>query len=153
MDPLSVTSGVVGLIVTAVQAAQAVSTLISDIKDAPTDVKDLQSDVKSLAALLATTQSLYDTYGKKSVQDAATFGVTLDICLQRCIGPLKGLEELLKPFGAGSAKKRSLGRALSWFTWIMKKGAIKGLKDRLKDAKASLTLTVSVLSGCVKSTE
>ncbi|KAJ7114235.1 hypothetical protein C8R44DRAFT_795304 [Mycena epipterygia] len=130
MDPLSVTSGVVGLIATAVQVAQA-------------------SDIKSLAALLATTQSLYDTYGNKSVQDAATFGVTLDICLQRCIGPLKGLEELLKPFGAGSAKKRSLGRVLSSFTWVMKKGAIKGLKDRLKDAKASLTLTVSVLSGYI----
>jgi hypothetical protein len=153
MDPLSITSGVVGLIATTVQMAQAVSALISDIKDAPADVKDLQSDVKSLAALLATTQSLYDTYGRNSVQDAATFGVTLDICLQRCIGPLKELEELLKPFGAGSVKKRSLGRVLSSFTWVMKKGEIKGSKDRLKDAKASLTLTVSVLNGCVKFTE
>ncbi|KAF7324313.1 putative nacht and ankyrin domain protein [Mycena sanguinolenta] len=149
MDPLSITSGVAGVISLAVQVAQTVSTLISDIKDAPVDVKDLESDIKSLAALLATTQSLYDAHGKNLVQDAATFDITLNICLERCVGPLKELEELLKPFGAASTKKRNLLRVMNSLSWVMKKGVIKGLKDRLKDAKASLTLTVSVLNGYI----
>ncbi|KAJ6531160.1 hypothetical protein B0H19DRAFT_1190620 [Mycena capillaripes] len=38
---------------------------------------------------------------------------------------------------------------MSSLSWVMKKGEIKGLKDRLNDAKASLTLTVSVLNGYI----
>ncbi|KAJ7220030.1 hypothetical protein GGX14DRAFT_8500 [Mycena pura] len=84
-DPLSIASGVAGLISLTFDFAQSVSTLISDINDASADIKDLESDIKSLSALLKTTQSLYDIYGKSLVEDAAPFAVTLDICLRRCL--------------------------------------------------------------------
>jgi hypothetical protein len=143
-DPLSIASGVAGLISLTFDVAQSVSTLISDINDAPTDIKDLDSDVTSLSALLSTTQSLYNTYGKNLAEDAASFGTTLDVCIRRCLGPLQELQTLLKPYGKLSGTRKNLLRMMGW---AMKKGEIKTLKDRLKDAKASLSLTVSVLNG------
>jgi hypothetical protein len=149
MDPLSIASGVAGLISLAFELSKAVSGLISDIKDAPTDIQDLDSDVKSLSALLGTTQALYDTYGQDLFDDSkSSLGETFDVCLRRCLGPLQELQGVLASFST-KMQGKSMKNPMRMMSWVMKKGEVNTLKDRLKDAKASLTLTISVLNGYV----
>ncbi|KAF2101689.1 ankyrin [Rhizodiscina lignyota] len=145
-DPLSVTSGVAGLIALVATTTQSLITIISDLRDAPADIQDVNHDVHALSSLIRTTDDLYQVYGLKA--DDAALTDTFNECLSGCLRPMKDLEKILQRF---SGTERGGGRRspMRVMMWTMRKGEIRGLRDRLRDSKASLTLAVSVFNGHV----
>lgn len=143
-DPLSIVSGIAGLIALAATTAQGLTTLIADIRDAPADIQDLNHDVKALSSLIKTTDDLYSVYGLKAEDAALT--ETFNDSLRGCLRPMKDLEKLLQRF-SGTERGDSRKSPIRIMMWTMRKGEVRSHRDRLRDSKASLTLAISVFNG------
>ncbi len=146
-DPLSIVSGIAGIISLAATTAQSLSTLLADIRDAPSDILELDTDIKSLEAVLTNAKGIYEIHGT-DIDDEALVKTFTD-CLQQCLLSMEGLKKMLEPFAVYQTKNgrkspmRMIGRTL----WTMKKGEVRNSRGKLRDGKASLTLAVSVLNG------
>ncbi len=143
-DPLSIASGIGGLIALAASTAQGLTTLITDIRNAPAEIEDLKQDLQALDTVIKTTANLYQVYGLK-VEDAA-LSETFSGILEGCVRPMQNLEKVLQRF-SGSDSKSGRRSPMVMMLWTMRKGEIRGLRDRLRDGKASLTLAVDVFNG------
>jgi hypothetical protein len=142
MDPLSVISGVTGLVVGAVSTAQALITLIQDLKDAPAEIRQLQEELNSLSSVLQSTELLCDTYDFR-LEDA-TLVAAVQNCVQSNSAAMESLRAILEPFVQQASWRKGPMRAISW---TMRKGEIKTHRTRFRDQTAGLTLAVSVLNG------
>src|SRR5437762_2214027 len=120
-DPLSIVSGIVGIISLAATTAQSLSTLLADIRDAPSDILVLDKDIKSLEGILTNAKGIYEIHGT-DIDDEALVKTFTD-CLQQCLLSMEGLKKMLEPFAVYQTKNgrkspmRMIGRTL----WTMKK--------------------------------
>lgn len=142
MDPLSLISGVTGLVVAAVSTTQALITLIQDLKDAPAEIRQLQEELTSLSSVLQSTELLCNTYDFR-VEDA-TLVAAVRNCVQSNSDAMASLKATLEPFAQQGSWRRGPVRAMSW---TLRKGEIRSHRSRFRDQAASLTLAVSVLNG------
>lgn len=74
-DPLSIASGVIGVVVAAAQSAKALYETVQSFRDQPRAVRQLQDELKSLDGVLG---SLHD-----AVKEEATFLLSLQLPLRR----------------------------------------------------------------------
>lgn len=146
MDPLSAIASITGILAFSVKTAQALHTLITDIRGAPDDIVDVRIEVESLSSILKSAQDLCTTYTlrKEDEQLVATLGQ----CVGHCDEAMVNLRLVIAPFAAG---ERGSGRRspMRMISWTMHKGEVRTLRSRLRDRKASLNLAVSVLNGYV----
>lgn len=138
-------SAAVGIIAFAAQATQAVTTLISQIRDAPDDIADLGVEVEDLSSMITSVGDLSARYGQRTGDDALL--KTFSQCLKHCTDSVTPLETLLKPFAASGAGSGGRRNPLRIIMWTMRKGDINTLKLRLRDRKANLSIAIGVLNG------
>ncbi|KAH7125965.1 ankyrin repeat-containing domain protein [Dactylonectria macrodidyma] len=141
-DPLSVISGVAGIIAIGVTTTQGLLTLIQQIKDAPEDIHELQLELGGHSSVLQSAKQLCATYGIR-IDDAALVE-TVSGCVQHSSAIIGTLQTTLKPFIDDSSWRRRSIRAIGW---TMRKGEIRAQRSRFRDGTASLTLAVAVLNG------
>lgn len=139
-DPLSVVAGVTGVLAFTAKLAQEVITMISDIKDAPRDIADLQFDLRNLSSLVLSAHSVSVRYPlrpeDKPLED------TVKECLEQCQTVIDTIKERLSMF-QGKGKAKSLMRRGMWY---LRKVTIKDERDRLRDSKAMVELSITVFN-------
>lgn len=137
-------ASITGIIAFAAKTAQSLTTLITEIRDAPTEIADLRIELDSLSSILTSAQSLSTTYTLR--KEDAVLIQTLSQCVAFCQECMHELRLVVAPFAAGArgSGRRSPMRMISW---TMHKGEVKNLSGKLRDRKASLTLAISVLNG------
>ncbi|KAJ9136988.1 Ankyrin [Coniochaeta hoffmannii] len=140
-DPLSVAASITGVLAFTAKSTREVMAMISEIRDAPDDIEDLRLELQNLTSLIESTHGLatkYPLYPEcKPLQDTVTE------CLDRCRTILEAIRLQLKSFVSRGIGRRSPMRVISW---TMRRGEIRSLRDRLRDSKAMLDLSVTVLN-------
>jgi hypothetical protein len=147
MDPLSTVAGITGILAFTGQLARNLTTLTSEIRDAPDDIVDLQSELQNLVSLIRSAQDVAAKYGLHA--EDAPLAETVKNCLEQCQTTMEAIREQLKVFlsvSSGSGRRSPMGVRRTLF-WVMRKGEIQNLRNRLRDSKASLSLAVMVLNG------
>ncbi|KAI5926510.1 ankyrin repeat-containing domain protein [Camillea tinctor] len=144
MDPLSIIASTIGLVGFTAKTSQEVIKLITDIRDAPSDLLDLRADLENLDLILRSTECVFTSENFKP-RDAVLFE-TLEQCTNNCKTPVSALHSILQqliiPDEASTRSK------LTWFgRWMFLKNDVRSHRARLREAKASLSLIVSVSNG------
>lgn len=131
-----------GVIQLTLAAANGIITLIQDIRDAPEEVLFTRRDVQSLGAILTST---YDTCVQHNLntQDQALTAALAEY-LDMCDQAIKAMHKLLEPLVSKGLGRRDPRRMIEW---TMKKGEVRGLRERINHGKASLTLVISAING------
>ncbi|KAI1633095.1 ankyrin repeat-containing domain protein [Biscogniauxia mediterranea] len=144
MDPLSIIASTIGLVGFTAKTTQEVIKIISDIRDAPSDLLDVRADLENLDLVLRSTECVFTNETFKP-RDAVLFE-TLSQCTNNCKTPVSALHSILQQLTIpDEASTRS---KLVWYgRWMLLKNDVRSQRARLREAKASLNLIVSVSNG------
>lgn len=147
MDPLSVIAGITGIIGFTTKAIQEVIQIISDMKDAPTEISQLKGELENLKMVLQSAQTVFhrQNFKPKDVILLHSVQQCMDSCKENVSALLSALKQIAAlPFGGGKRDK-----ALTIWRWMQRKTQIRAQQGRLREAKASLNLSITVCNGCV----
>lgn len=144
MDPLSISTGIVGFVGFSLHTARRVKEFIDGIEGAPKAVKALSKDVCALYDVLRefsntlNDPSLKETFAKSSLL------VTLQGPLENCTNSLEDVKTTLKPFTKPTGDpKISKWRSVAW---TFKEKEIDVMRGQLMAYKSSLDVALSVAS-------
>ncbi|KAI0098354.1 ankyrin [Daldinia grandis] len=139
-DPLSMIASVIGVAGLAVSTSRALISLIQEMTDAPQEILHIRRDVQNLSVVLGSLQDICAKYDLKSEDIALESSLTE--CIALCQDSMQSIHILIAPLkGSG---RRSPIRMVGW---VMRKGEIKALRERLQEGKTSLNITISVING------
>ncbi|OTB11190.1 hypothetical protein K445DRAFT_322185 [Daldinia sp. EC12] len=142
-DPLSMAASVIGVAGLAISTARTLVSLIQEMADAPQEILHIRRDVQNLSAVLGSLQDTCAKYNPKS-EDLALES-SLAECINLCQDSMQSIHTLITPLkGTG---RRSPIRMVGW---VIRKGEIKALRERLQEGKASLNITISVINGSLE---
>ncbi|KAI1378113.1 ankyrin [Hypoxylon crocopeplum] len=144
-DPLSMAASIAGVLALAASTARALITLIQDISDAPEDILHIRRDVQNLSAVLGSIQEMCARYDLRP--EEMTLVESLTAYLSLCQDSMQAIQTLLVPLAYKGSGRKSPMRMVGW---VMRKGEIKGLRERLQEGKASLNITISALNGVLE---
>lgn len=130
----------VGILATAVQTTRGMISLINEIRDAPQDINDLRAELENLALLLQSTRERVG--GHELQREDVMIARTLTQCTERCEEAMESLRVVIAPYAAGGSASR---RPIMRVSWMFRKDEVKSLAARLRDSKASLQFTVTIL--------
>lgn len=130
----------VGILATSVHTTRKMIALINEIRDAPKDISDLRSELENLGLLLQSTRERID--GNKLRQEDVMIARTLTQCTEQCEASMESLRLVIAPYAAGGSASRGPMKRVSW---MFRKDEVKSLMARLRDSKASLQFTVTIL--------
>ncbi|KAI4870963.1 ankyrin repeat-containing domain protein [Hypoxylon rubiginosum] len=145
MDPLSVIAGITGIIGFTTKAIQEVIQIISDMKDAPTEISQLKGELENLKMVLQSAQTVFhrQNFKPKDVILLHSVQQCMDSCKENVSALLSALKQIAAlPFGGGKRDK-----ALTIWRWMQRKTQIRAQQGRLREAKASLNLSITVCNG------
>ncbi|KAI1380236.1 ankyrin repeat-containing domain protein [Hypoxylon crocopeplum] len=145
MDPLSVIAGITGIIGFTTATAQQLIEIISDIRDAPTEITQLGDELKNLNMVLQSTQAVFQGQSFKP-QDVILLQ-SVEQCMVSCKDHVSALLSVLGPLSTLSFGGGIRDKALIMWRWRQRKTEIRAQQGRLREAKASLNLIVSVCNG------
>ncbi|KAK3343382.1 ankyrin repeat-containing domain protein [Lasiosphaeria hispida] len=141
-DPVSVVASITGLLAFTAKITREIITLISEVRDAPEEITDLKFELQNLSSLI---RSAHDLVTRNQLQpDDKPLEDTTTECLEQCRSILTEIGTKLKPFVSSSSGRRS-PLPQSW-SWVLHKGRIRNLQDRLRNSRAMLELSITVLS-------
>lgn len=144
-DPLSISTGVVGLIGFALGSLQQITSLVQSVKGAPSAVTGLAAEISSLETILETLANHIQSndFGKTDDRQA-DFLRLLQEPLSQCVSCSQDMREKLKPYiRSDSVAKDSTWRGLSWF--LHEKEFLE-LRRKLAAQKSALDIAVSVVN-------
>lgn len=143
-DPLSVVASVAGVVAFAASTARTLISLIQEMADAPEEILHIRRDVQNLSAVLVSIQDTWARHNLKSEDLALVTSLTEYLSL--CQDSMQSIRALLVPLAAKGSGRKSPLRMVGW---VMRKGEIRTLRERLQEGKASLNITLSALNGSV----
>ncbi|KAI1453669.1 ankyrin [Annulohypoxylon moriforme] len=144
-DPLSVIASVAGVVAFAASTARSLISLIQEMADAPEEILHIRRDVQNLSVVLGSVQDIWATKNLRSEDVALVTSLTEYVNL--CQDSMQSIRVLLVPLAAKGSGRRSPMRMVGW---VMKKGEVKTLRERLQESKASLNITISTLNGVLE---
>ncbi|KAI0887053.1 ankyrin [Annulohypoxylon maeteangense] len=144
-DPLSIIASVTGVVTFAASTARSLISLIQEVADAPEEISHIRRDVQNLSVVLGSIQDIWARYDLKSEDLALVASLTEYLSL--CQDSMQSIRVLLLPLAAKGSGRRSPLRMVGW---VMKKGEIKALRERLQEGKASLNITILTLNGVLE---
>jgi hypothetical protein len=139
---VSIIASLAGVLAFAAQSTRSLTTLVTEIRDAPKDITDLRVELENLSMLLQAAQTLTTNYPLR--REDAVIAQTLSQCTTWCQESMQDLRVVITPFAEAGSARRSPMRMLSW---IMHKEEVRASMAKLRDRKASFNLAVSVLNG------
>ncbi|KAK7423684.1 hypothetical protein QQX98_000874 [Neonectria punicea] len=144
-EVVGVVGSVVGIIQIATKVAFGLTTLIQDIRDAPSEIRYVEKDVGNLAAVLTSTSELSTRHNLQVDDQALTRALAeyLDICK----GSMQDVQQFLEPLVQKGLGSRNPVRLVEW---RFKRSELRVLHGRLNEGKASLNLTITALNGVLE---
>lgn len=143
-DPLSMVASVAGVVALAASTARTLISLIQEMKDAPEEILHIRRDVQNLSAVLGSVHELSARHDLMS--EDFTLVESLKEYLNLCQDSMQSIRAIIAPLVGKGNGRRSPIRMVGW---VMKKGEIRALRERLQEGKASLNITISALNGFV----
>lgn len=131
----------VASIIAVVQLSQAVVTLCygyqNGVKNAPKDIARIINEVKSLHGILEQLQELLE-----NADDATRSSILILLCspdgpIEKCMGDLEGLREMLAPGNGLKELKRQL-------TWPIKEKEVRKTLDSIERHKATFSIVLII---------
>ncbi|KAI0891012.1 ankyrin [Annulohypoxylon nitens] len=144
-DPLSVVASVAGVVAFAASTARTLISLIQEMADAPEEILHIRRDIQNLSAVLVSIQDTWARHNLKSEDLALVTSLTEYLSL--CQDSMQSIRALLVPLAAKGSGRKSPLRMVGW---VMRKGEIRTLRERLQEGKASLNITLSALNGVLE---
>ena len=151
-DPISIASGIAGLISLAGSVVSTCYQYGCAVKSAPTEIQKLLGEVMSLSGVLTAVKSLIDAETAKVYTDEKTDCrsdypppyrfVELEGPLNDCRCALEEIEAVLKK--ASSKEEHKLGKAFKRLIWPLKQPETMAIVARLERSKSAFMLTLTV---------
>jgi hypothetical protein len=137
-------TGVAGVVVFAIEAAQKLTDLVSEVKNVPDDIRDLAANLSSLISILDSAKTLCS---KEEFKDAdPLLADNLRQCIQQCGVTSESLYDELAKFKDNSTGKRNFARRV---TWIWHKNERQRIKTRLFESRDNADTAILVMNGQV----
>lgn len=141
MEVIGALSGVVGVLAFTLKLAGEVTVLISDIRNAPEDIIQLRMELQDLSDILDWVQTLTGRHQLRP--EDRPLEITVIAQLERCRSTMEDIKQRLGRFFSKGIGRRS---PLQLISWRIRKSEVRDLKDRLRDSRAQLQLSVLVLN-------
>ena len=143
-DPLTITGGVFGLVMSVYQAAQVTKAFIDGIRGAPRAVLALSSDLAALANVLGTLENFLQNInrGRNPNQDrlVAILQSPLNNCMKSLSDIRRDIEPFVKPLsGTGTSKWKA-------FVWTFRERDVMALQRTLISSQSLLDSAVAVVT-------
>jgi len=144
MDVVGSITGVAGVVVFAMQAAQKLTDLVSEVKDVPEDIRDLGTNLSSLISILDSAKTLCS---KEEFKDANPLLVdNLQQCIQQCGDNSESFYNELMKFKDNFMRRRSFAKRVAW---IWQKKERDRIKTRLFESRDNADTAILVMNGQV----
>ena len=141
-DPLSIASGVVGIVMAATHISKILTKFTKSTIAAPQQANVVLTEVSDIGGILSHLQSFL--LGLDSSDRSRTSLLKVEkvvTIVSGCVLTFSELEKLLDEMETGDLD------ILDRFKWARKESAIVGLIQRLQNHKASLSLILNILNG------
>ena len=144
MDPLSISTGLVGFVGFSLHTARRVKEFIDGIQGAPQAIKVLSNDVSALYDVLREFSNTLSDPGFRETFAKSSLLITLQKPLENCANSLEQVTTTIKPFTKPTGDpKTSKWRSVAW---TFKEKEIGVLRSQLMAYKSSLDVALSVAS-------
>ena len=144
MDPLSISTGIVGFVGFSLHTARRVKDFIDGIEGAPSAVKALSNDVCALYDVLLEFSNTLNDPSFRETFAKSNLLVTLQRPLENCANSLEQVTTTIRPFTKATGDpKVSKWRSVAW---TFKEKEIGVLRSQLMAYKSSLDVALSVAS-------
>ena len=155
-DPLSIASGVAGLLTLAAALVQTGSAFISSIRDCPDEVQQLVTEVSVLTAVLGQLSALAARCsvmheGIPSLRDGGLDQlrqVMTPLAIEQSRALFQKIKEILVKYQEASVEAETSGRrvkeVLRAVVWPLKGKEIEGALVKLRELRNNLTTAVTV---------
>jgi len=142
MAGFEIGTGVIGVVVIAIQAAQKLTDLVSEVKDVPDDIRDLGASLRSLTLILDSAQTLCS---KEEFKDAdPLLADNLRQCIEQCGVNSESLYDELTKFKDNPTWKINFARRL---VWVWQKKERDRVKARLFESRDNADTAILVMNG------
>ncbi|KAL6717298.1 hypothetical protein ACLMJK_005213 [Lecanora helva] len=141
-DPLSIATGVVGLLTATAKISSLLIQFSKSSKDAPAQAQTVIIEVNEISIILSHLQSFL--LAKETAEPSRASLLQVDqvvVILSGCVMTFSELERLLDEMKAGHMS------VLDRMKWARKEREVLGLVQRLQSHKASLSLILNILNG------
>ncbi|MCJ1243308.1 hypothetical protein MMC30_000505 [Trapelia coarctata] len=143
-DPLSITSGVFALVMSALQAAQQTKAFIDGIRGAPRAVHALSSDLAALSNVLGTLENFLQNINNGRNPNQARLVGILQSPLNNCMKSLHDIKGEIEPFvkplsGISTSKWKA-------FVWTFREKDVIALQRSLMSSQSLLDSAVAVVT-------
>ena len=143
-DPLSVAAGVVGIITAAAHISSMLTKFTKNIKDAPEQAHVILTDVTDTSRILSHLQVFVLDTGSVSQSRTCLLQIESVVAIVTgCVATFSELQRLLESIRTDEMT------VLDRLKWTRDESSIRALGTRLQTHKASLSLMLGVLNGCV----
>ena len=141
MDPISVSSSVIGILAAAAAITSSVTGFVRSVKDAPKSTQHVLSEVADIRICLVQLQSFLLGMSTAPISRTSLLMVQqILVSLTECVTTFSELEETLDPLIRGQQS------TLDKLKWVSKEQAISRLLERLRSSKISLGLMLTTLT-------
>lgn len=143
-EPLSIAAGVVGILTAAAQITRLLCQFTKASRSAPSQARYVVSEVSATSGILSQLQSLLlgSEYNETSRTSLLRVNYVQTI-ISSCVLAFSELEQLLDGLKTGDMS------VIYSMKWARKEGEIMAIIQRMQNHKASLSLMLSIVHGCV----
>ncbi|KAH6871642.1 hypothetical protein B0T10DRAFT_611191 [Thelonectria olida] len=140
-DPLSITSGIVGILGFALHGSKRLFEFIDGLRGAPKDIATLSIDLRALYEVLAVLAGMQD----ELVRDGSLCDC-LRTPLENCVDVFEEFSMTLHAYTLTTRDGRAKVRTWKNIAWAFKDREIQLFRDTLVTYKASLSMAVGVMT-------
>lgn len=141
-DPLSIAASITGIVMAAVK----ITTVLSDLHDAPDHIADLSAEVNNIRIVFKAFQRLLDQPNSLPSRRAAMIQLEdVVVIVTEVVLVFSELQTIVTPL---STRQRSPLRAL---TWVWQRSTTTRLVNQLQRHKSSLTVVLQIIAWLVVS--
>ena len=148
-DPLSVATGVIGILTAAAQITTVLVNFTKNARNASQQASVVLIEVTDTSGILSHLQSFL--VGTKKFDRSRTSLLQVDqviAIVTGCVVTFSELEQLLEDLKVDGASTSSM-KTLSRLKWSKNESVIQNLIQRLQTHKASLSLMLAILNGYI----
>jgi hypothetical protein len=143
MEPLSITTGILCLVGTAIKGARTTKSFIDGIRGAPQAVSALSQDLAALADVLETLQNFLNSIDKQRNPQQALDTGKLQKPLNSCVKAMNSIKKEVQPFIVRKAGSSCYTWKSMLFTFREKDFTV--LQRTLGKSQTSLTNAVAIV--------
>lgn len=139
-DPLSVISGIAGLLAIGANIYLQLDQFIGAVQSAPDDIKDLAREIQDFCSILGRVEETF----KKGVHHDGLMS-DLGAVLESCASKFLMLQELVQLYAVKPGDSK-VSQTLKGWRWTLQESQVAALRDQLGAHKMTLDITLLLCS-------